>query len=412
MRILRFDSIGGASGDMILAALTGLGVKPADLKARLASLKVESFDVEAVEHSDWGLKGTRLAVRIAPEHHPHRTLREIRDLIEGSALSDPEKRLSLLTFERLAVAEASVHGTTPDKIHFHEVGAMDSIVDIVGSCVALRMLGIDEVRVGALPMGTGTIEADHGVLPNPAPATVELLKGHPVAQTDEPFELVTPTGAALLMTWKAGLGAAGAGNAPVHACPVPEEDAGGVTRIAATSFGFGSRRLRGRANALRAMILESASSDLRPSTADACLVLECNLDDMTPELIGNLCGRLMDAGALDVFTTAVQMKKQRPGVLLTVLCRPADREALVELVFLDSTTFGIREHLTERVMLERRHEEARTPYGTVRVKVGSWKGRDVTRSPEYEDCVRCAREKDVPVKAVYAAALRQAPAAT
>jgi len=394
---------------MVLAALLGLGV---DLKALIAALRtlgIETFDIVPKPASDGGLNGTRVTVDVPHgDHHPHRHLDDIRRLIHGSGLSDKAKALSVAVFERLAEVEAGVHGTSVNEVHFHEVGAMDSIIDVVGSCVALDMLKVDAVTVGPLPLGCGSFKTAHGVMPNPAPATTELLKGHPVVQTEEPFELVTPTGAALLMGWKgSGFRVQGSG--------FGDRD----MVITAQANGFGHRKLNGRPNLLRAILLETTDNGqrtlLRPfdtaqgfagQATDECLVLESNIDDTNPELIGALAGKLMDQGALDVFTTAIQMKKQRQGVLLTVLCRPESRDALIDLIFTESTTFGIREYLTRRTILERRHVEVETPYGKVRVKVGSWKGRDITRSPEHDDCVRCAKAHDVPVRAVYEAAYK------
>ena len=389
MRHLRFDSVGGASGDMILSALCAMGVPAQELQARTASLGVESFEILTEQASDHGIHGLRVTVRCAEEHHPHRDFESIRDLIAASRLSDRVKEMSIAVFLRLAEAEARVHGTTPDHVHFHEVGAMDSIVDIVAACVALEWLKVDAVTFGPLPLGCGVVRCAHGVFPVPAPATVELLRGFAVEQSDEPFELVTPTGAALLTTWSQSLPGGGA---------APE-------RIVQVGHGLGHRSLQNRPNLLRAMLLEPVAE---AQDADECVVLECNLDDLTPQLVGAVTQKLMSAGALDVFTVAAQMKKQRPGTLLTVLCRPEQRDRLVDLIFAESTTFGIRERITRRIVMTRRTVEANTPYGTVRVKVGTWKGRDVTQSPEYEDCVACADRNQVAVREVHDAALAAA----
>ena len=302
-------------------------------------------------------------------------------MILSSGLPERVKNASRAVFQRLAEAEAKIHGTTPEKVHFHEVGAVDSIVDIVGSCLALHFLGAEGVAVGPLPMGHGTITCAHGTYPSPAPATAELLKGQRVLDVDEPFELVTPTGAALLAAWPRAAASEG--------------------RLLATANSFGHRRLQSRPNLLRAMLIDV---DAEPARSDECLVLECNLDDTNPELVGALTERLLAAGAWDVFTSAVQMKKQRPGILLTVLCDPSKRERALDLIFRESTTLGVREHLTRRAMLERRWETVQTLWGDVRVKIGCWKGEDVTRAPEMDDCVRLAREKQVAARAVYESA--------
>lgn len=394
MKILRFDSVGGASGDMILASLIGLGIDVQALREQLASLPIEQFEIREKPFSDHNLKGTQVTVDVPnSDRLTERNLNDIRGIINKSGLSDQVKAMSVRVFERLAKVEARVHNTSPEKIHFHEVGAMDSIVDIVASCAALEMFEVDGVAVGPLPLGHGTIQCEHGIIPVPVPATLELLKGHPVVETDEPFELVTPTGAAILMEWKK--------KGPSDHRTIGLSD--GKSVVVATANGFGHRKLNDRANMLRATIMKTVDKD--SVSADECLVLECNLDDTIPELLGSLSQKLIEKGALDVFMTPVQMKKQRPGTLLTVLCRPQDRELFLDIIFSESTTFGIREHMTQRTFLERRHVEVETPYGKIRVKTGSWKGKDITRAPEHDDCVRCAKARNVPVRTVYEAAL-------
>lgn len=418
MKTLAFDSTGGASGDMILAALIDLGVDPIPLEKSLQSLGLDGFKIETTRALSAHLAGTRVRVVTDDEpfhshthhhehhhrhehdhghehnhghghahsHAPHRALSEIEAMIRSSALPDPVKERACRVFRRIGEVEARMHGTTIEQVHFHEIGAVDSIVDIVGCCLALHQLGVDAVAVGPLPQGRGTIHCAHGTFPNPAPATVELLRGMAVTQTDEPYELVTPTGAALLSDWKT------ADHAPSGAV---------VARI---GYGLGHRELKDRPNLLRAVLFESSDSQ----TEGECLVLETNLDDVTPELIGVLSNRLLAAGALDVFAVAAQMKKQRPGVLLTVLAQPADRDALLDLIFRESTTFGVREFPVKRTMLARRFESVLTPFGEIRVKVGEWRGAAVVRSPEMEDCIRRAEEHNVPVRVVYEAAQRAA----
>lgn len=383
-RILQFDSIGGASGDMVLGALIDLGVDADTLRNQLRGLVGPDFELGVQPVVRGGLRGMRVSVVIPHgAHHEHRGLSDIVRLTSASALPDAVKEDVKRVFTRLGEAEAHVHGVSVEQVHFHEVGAMDSIIDIAGSCLCRHLLGVDGVAVGPLPLGHGTIASSHGVLPLPAPATVELLKGFETILVDEPAETVTPTGASLLTSWK------------TLSPPV-------AGTILAVGHGFGSRELRTRPNLLRAILLDRQT----PAGADSCLVLECNLDDTSPELLGSLMQQLMAAGALDAFTTAVQMKKQRPGVLLTVLCEPASKAELLDLIFRESTTFGVREHEAARTILQRRHVEVATPYGTVRVKVGTWQGRDITHSPEHDDCARLAREKGVAVREVYEAAVR------
>ncbi|MBN2163912.1 MAG: nickel pincer cofactor biosynthesis protein LarC [Pontiellaceae bacterium] len=398
-RILHFESIGGASGDMILGALIGLGVPVEELNDELKSLQVDPFEILVDGVVEQGMSGVRARVVIHEHHHHHhhehdhdghhhhhgRHLSTILKLIDASSLPAPVKENAASVFQCIGEAEAAIHGVDIEKIHFHEVGAMDSIIDIVGSCLALHKLGVDGVSIRSLPQGHGTIECAHGTYPNPAPATLRMLKGFPVQSVDEPFELVTPTGAALLSNWRSASS--------------PGECAG----LTNTAYSFGHRKLNGRPNLLRASLYVENLS--RNAEFDEVLVLECNLDDMTPELIGCLSEQLIASGALDVFTAPVFMKKQRPGVLLTVLCAPEQRNGLVEIIFRESTTFGIREHLSRRTILDRGFEPVETPYGSVRIKVGQRAGEIMTAAPEIEDCRKCATEGGVPVKIVYDTAL-------
>lgn len=392
MKILRFESIGGASGDMILGALLALGVDPAWVEKQLADFLPDPFHIEMEKHENRGLNGVQTHVHIGGHHahehhhhdHEHRSFRVIREMISNSRLDPKVKELSIRVFQRLAEAEGAVHRKPADDVHFHEVGAADSIVDIVGSCLAHVKLGIDAVSVGRLPLGSGSVTCQHGIYPLPAPATLELLKGFPVEQTEESVEMVTPTGAALLMSWQG-------------------EQAPACGRILQSVNSFGHHGLKHRPNVLRAAIMES---DEPGASSAGCLVMETNLDDMTPELIGSLMDSLLAAGALDVFITPVQMKKSRPGILLTVLCDASQADTLKGLIFAESTTFGIRQYAVERTLLARRIEEVETPYGKIRVKIGTWKGDDITRSPEMEDCVAAARAHKVPVRKVYEAAVK------
>ncbi len=385
MNIINFNSIGGASGDMILGTLVNLGVSTVELQTALESLNIGTFKIEEEDANEHSLSGTRVTVKIGPEAKPIRHLGPICEMINASTLPDDVKAMSIKVFNNLADAEAKVHGTTTDHIHFHEVGAVDSIIDIIGSCLALSLLKVEAVSVDPLPVGTGYVDCEHGRLPVPVPATIELLKGHPIEKTAEPFEMVTPTGAALLTTWKNEL---------------PNNEASNTTIIKDTGVGFGQRKLKNRINMLRAVMMENSTSSSTEET-DSCIVIESNLDDMNPELIGSLCEKLLAEGALDVFTSAVQMKKQRPGCLLTVLSTPASKEDLITTIFQESTTFGVREHETKRTILERRHETVKTPYGDIRVKIGTLNGKDITRSPEYSDCAAAAKKNSIAVRTVY-----------
>jgi len=422
MKTLHFESIGGASGDMILGALVGLGVSVEELNEELKSLQVDPFEIIVDEVVEQGMSGVRAKVEVHEHHHHHghehdhdhshehhgRHLSTILKFIGKSDLPEPVKENASRVFQRIGEAEAAIHGVDIEKIHFHEVGAMDSIIDIVGCCLGLHKLGVDGVSIRNLPQGHGTIECAHGTYPNPAPATLRLLEGFPVQEIDEPFELVTPTGAALISTWRTAN------------IPAPGSQA------AKTAYSFGHRQLRGRPNLLRATLYEDAggrrsvgapveqsSSDIiAPSEAisspssgqDEVLVLECNLDDITPELVGCLFDQLLEAGARDVFTTPVLMKKQRQGILLTVLCLPSERSTILDLIFRESTTFGIREHLSNRTVLERSFQTVETPFGEIRLKIGKRNGEIVTTSPEIEDCRDAANKHGVSVSEVYEAA--------
>ncbi len=404
MKILRLDSLGGASGDMLLGVLIGLGAKREELEAELRSVLPDHFHLTVDEVTIGGIAGIRAGVDLhdhgdghdhghthcddqqhgAHAHH-HRSMADIRAMIEASALPDAAKAMAIEIFTMLARAEGRVHGVPADEVHFHEVGAADSIIDIAGCALAFYRLGIDAVSLSAIPTGSGTLRCEHGILPIPAPATAELLKssGLKIAPSFEPFELLTPTGAAVLATW-----------------PKAEVPAG--AQITAVANSFGKRTLRHTPNLLRAMLFETAAA-ASETDGEVCR-LECEIDDATGEVLGAACQLLMAAGALDVTTEAVMMKKQRPGVRLTVLCRIADRERIAELIFRHTTTFGLRESLLRRRTLARHFEEVETPYGKIRVKVGSLGSEVIRRTPEFEDCRRAAEKHGVPVAMVLAAA--------
>lgn len=386
---------------MILGALIELGADADAIRKAIASLDVEQVHIHIEPASDRGIHGTSVTVHAHEshgEHHhdhdhshhhhdtPSRNLDDIRKIVQASDLPDAVKEQSLAVFQRIGEAEAKIHGTTVDKIHFHEVGALDSIADIVGCCLGLHLVKVDGVSVAPLPMGHGAIHCAHGTYPNPAPATVELLKGIPVVSVDEPFEMVTPTGAALLSTWK------------THDAPPSG------SRIVKAGYAVGHRKMNHHPNVLRATLYEAVTAASHGE--QTCLVLETNIDDTNPELIGSLVDTLLREGALDAFIVPVHMKKMRPGTLLTVLCKPDDRDQLIDLIFAETTTFGIREYATHRSMLQRRFETVHTTYGDIRVKIGTWKGEDITVAPEMGDCEDRAREHDVPVRKVYEAALR------
>jgi hypothetical protein len=382
MKIIRFDSVGGASGNMILGALIGLGVDISELNSELRNLLPDEFTVKSRPYGSHGVNNGILAEVEIPEHHHHhhgRNFKDIKELIQGSALPSVVKDMSLKVFGALAEAEGKVHGKPADEVHFHEVGAVDSIVDIVGCCLAFHKLGAEAISVSPLPTGTGTFECQHGVYPLPAPATLEMLKlGLRSAPTDEPFELLTPTGAALLAV-------------------LPKAEIGADAQVVKSADSFGHRKLNNRPNLLRASLYEDSGAGQGKCKLT---VLETNIDDSTPELIGYVFNKLLKSGALDVWTQPVNMKKQRPGVLLSVLCDPGLKEKLLELILTETSSLGVREYEVNRHCLERRIEERETPYGKIRVKIASYKGKDLSSSPEFEDCAALAEKHNVPLKEI------------
>ena len=396
-RVLQLESVGGASGDMLLGALVGLGVSVMKLNETIKGLQLDPFEIVVKDVVVQGMSGVQTRVMLeekSVDHHHHghnhshdhehgRHLSTILKLIEQSKLPDSVKIEASAVFKRIGEAEAAIHGIDIEQIHFHEVGAMDSIIDIVGCCLAKHELHLDKVVIRSLPAGHGTIKCAHGVYPNPAPATVRILEGFPVEVVDEPFELVTPTGAALVSEWRSG--------------EIPPLGASAIKSV----YSFGHRTLTNRPNLLRATLFEMSEDE----TATACEVLECNLDDMTPELVGVLTQRLFDAGALDVTTQAIMMKKQRPGVLLQLLCKKSDRESLLDLIFSESSTFGVRFYPVERAVLSRSFDSVDTKYGVVQMKVGYRNQRCMSASPEIDDCISLADQSDVSVEKVYRAAL-------
>lgn len=400
MRILRFDGTGGASGDMILGALTAVGAPLDAARKAVAALKSGDITICADTAVEQGISGIRIRVEVPEPHEPashrsahshahgHRSFAEIRGMISGAGIGDSVKSMSLAVFQRLADAEGRIHGIPPDRVTFHEVGAADSIADIVGSCALLDALNVDRVECAPLPLGHGEVHCAHGVYPLPAPAVVELLKGFPVHRVDETCELVTPTGAALLVEWCAH------GVAPA---PAPT-----ARRMVAAGYGLGRHALHGRANVLRASLHEAAIP--AASESDRVCVLECEMDDCTGEWAGELASHLMSAGALDAYVTPVQMKKQRPGFLLTVLARPEDAARLGDIIFERGTTFGVREYECSRRILAREIIQVTTSYGPVRVKMGVRGGLRIIASPEMEDCVALAAKHAVSPREVYLAA--------
>jgi uncharacterized protein (TIGR00299 family) protein len=387
-RLLYLDCFAGAAGNMILGALLDLGVP-----SRVIREGIEKLGIEGVRMRVQRVRRGPLAARHVGFRGPARTAgdrryREIRKLLAKAPLPARARERSQKIFEVLARAEARVHGVKMDVVHFHEVGAVDAIGDVVGTCLALEHLGVDRVEASALPLGRGTVRTDHGVLPLPAPATLELLKGIPTYPAGEPVghEMVTPTGAAILTVLAERFG------------PLPGIVPGSV------GHGAGEQRAGALPNVLRA-VLGSAEHTLETDTVS---VLETNLDDMSPEQIPFLLERLLEDGALDVTLTPLLMKKGRPGQMLQVLARSADRDQLARRVLLDSTAIGVRGYQAQRLKLPRTSRTVETRFGKVRVKVTVGPNGQIAASPEYESCRRVALRQDVPIADIYREAERVA----
>jgi pyridinium-3,5-bisthiocarboxylic acid mononucleotide nickel chelatase len=378
MKIAYLDCNSGISGDMTLGALVDAGVDVAELNDAVASLGLEGCRLVAQEVRRRGFRARQVVVEYHQEHG-HRHLHHIMAMIDRSRLDDGQRDLARRIFTRLAEAEARVHGIAVEKVHFHEVGAADSIADVVATAVGWRRLGIQRTVASPVPTGTGQIQIAHGLCSIPAPATAELLRGVPLAESPVPFELTTPTGAAILTTLADGYG------------PLPS------MQIDSIGCGAGGRDLQERPNLLRLLIGQSAS--LRRT--DQVWVLETNLDHISGELIGYCTGRLLDAGALDVYTTAIQMKKNRPGVKVSVLCEAQRLAQMEAILFEETTTLGVRRWAVDRRVLSRRSHQVSTDWGMVEGKLGWLPGEPPRFAPEFEACRRIAAANNVPLRLVY-----------
>ena len=455
MKTLYLDIFSGISGDMFLGALIDLGVDARKLERELAKLKLDGYHLHVGRQERQGIAGVKFEVHLADNHehehqhddhghhhhheehghhHPHehghehhreaeehhhgehghehehdhhhddsRNFAEIKKLIGKSKLSPWVKKKSLAVFQRIAEAEGKIHGMPPEKVHFHEVGAVDSIVDIVGACIGLELLGKPRVLAAPVTEGVGWVNCAHGRFPIPAPATLAILgaRGIGVTQCDEPHELVTPTGAALLAEFA--------------------EEFGPMSGVVAEKIGFGlgTRENKTRPNVLRAVLgsVSGAKSQVsgpsrvthhvsRDWETDRVAVLETNLDDISGEVLGHFVDRALAAGALDVFHTPIQMKKNRPGVLLTVLCAEGEADRFCEMILCETSAFGVRRTLAERRKLQREFETVKTKFGKATVKLGILNGQVVQAAPEFESCKKLAEQQKVSLKQVYAATLK------
>ena len=378
MKTLYFDCFAGASGDMILGALVAAGVSPQELKDQLSLLNVQGYalDFETVNRS--GISATYARVQTAPEH-ANRHLSDILKIIYGSQLSETVKGRAAKIFSRLAEAESHVHNEPIERIHFHEVGALDAIIDVAGAAICFDLLGIEHFVSSALHVGSGMVEMAHGRFPVPPPAVAELLKGAPFYSTDIKGELLTPTGAAIITTVCSEFGA------------LPQ------FKLEYTGYGAGTREYEKFPNVLRVLIGET----LDAQRDDAKLwMLETNVDDMSPQVFGHVMERAFELGALDCYFTPIQMKKNRPGVLLSILCGEDEREKFMGLLFSETTTLGIRSYPVDRRALERHTVRVETLYGPIDVKVAQLNGHLVKEMPEYEQCRQAARKANVPLRMV------------
>jgi uncharacterized protein (TIGR00299 family) protein len=434
MKTLYLDIFSGISGDMFLAAMMDLGLDADAWETELAKLKLDGYHLHIRPQISSHIRGIKFEVHLEQEHHheghghdhhhadhahghhghahpheeePHehehgRDFADIQKLIHASKLSPWVKQKSVAVFRRIAVAEGKVHGLPVDEVHFHEVGAVDSIVDIVGACIALEMLGKPRVLAAPVVEGTGWVDCAHGRFPVPTAATLEILgaRGVAVSQSDEPHELVTPTGAAILAEFVEEF------------APMEGLVAGKI------GYGLGTRQLETRPNCLRAVLGTTGRKTARASKpavtmdweTDSVAVLQTNLDDINAEVLGALVERCLEAGALDIFYVPATMKKNRPGVVLTILCAETQVDRFAEMLLRETTAFGVRFHLAARRKLRREFAEVATPFGEVTLKLGKLNGQVVQVAPEFESCKQVAAKAGAPLKDVYAAALKASPA--
>jgi pyridinium-3,5-bisthiocarboxylic acid mononucleotide nickel chelatase len=386
MKLAYFDCFSGISGDMVLGTLVDAGLDIRQIEAELRKLPLDSWTISAERVKRKAVAATRVHVEAGPQHR-HRHLSDILKMIDSASLAPRAAENARKIFHRLGEAEAKVHNISIEKVHFHEVGAVDSIIDIVGSAIGFDLLGIGKFSCSALDVGSGRVRTEHGILPVPAPATAELLRGAPTFSSGVQKELVTPTGAAIATTLSSSYG------------KMPP------MQLTAVGYGAGSADLAEQANVLRILIGESVAQEVSAASPESIVsVIETNLDDMSPQIYGYFVERALAAGALDVFSTPVQMKKNRPGQLVTLLCEISNRSRLIDLIFHETTTIGVRSYEVHRQTLNRETVAVETPLGSIRMKLSRLNGTILNAAPEYEDCQRIAVQKGVPLKQVLSTA--------
>ena len=381
-RVIYFDCFSGISGDMILGSLVDLGVDIKLIRKELKKINLKGYKLTSHQVKRNGIMGTKVNVVIDPsiqKRNQARSFTDIKKLIVKSSLSENVKTDSIEIFRRIGTVEAKIHGTSLDKIHFHEIGAIDSIIDIVGGAICMSLLNIDLVFSSALNTGEGLINCEHGTIPIPAPATLKLLEGIPCYSSGTKNELTTPTGAAFIGYYGSKFGS------------LPKMN------IMKSGYGAGSHEIKEIPNLLRVVLGEV----LIPSKIITMKVIETNIDDMNPEFYDHIMSQLLIAGAADVFLTAVHMKKNRPGTLLTTVVSNDKFHSIVQIILEETSTFGIRHYDVVRTELKRENKLIKTPFGKVRIKIGTFAGSRLTVSPEYEDCKKLALKKGIPVKRVY-----------
>ncbi len=384
MTVAYFDCFAGAGGDMIVGALLDAGANFDVLQAQLAKLHLHGYGLRKEPVRRSGMAASKFHVDVEHHHdHPHRHLSDILAILREADLPPRAKERAEKVFTRLAQAEAKVHGVTIEEVHFHEVGAVDSIVDVIGSCLALELLNVDRILCSPIPLGSGTINTAHGLLPVPAPATAELLTGVITFDNGVKGEATTPTAAAVFVTLAESFG------------PMP------ALTVQATGYGAGTREGGPLPNLLRVFIGQSDE----PTSADTVVELSANIDDCTGEVLGATVEMLLAAGCLDAWASPIVMKKSRPAWMLCALCNPGDVKAAEAILFGQTTTFGIRRRMCQRTKLQRSFQTVETPFGPVRIKIGQLDGRTVTAAPEFSDCAAAAQSHHQAVKDVLLAAL-------